>query len=197
MMGRQRRDQGRLFYEFRLEDRIPENHLLRRINVFVTVVLADLHKELEPHYSDIGRPSVDPELMIRMLIVGYCYGIRSERRLCQEVALHLAYRCALGRLNAPGRHVLMPVGGDAPGILQLLEHQVLHRHGHSPWSRSSLACGLEAHEESRCLGDPSPSTTPRRDRYARPTLLCPYPPANGKFRLQGEACTCLIEGSAD
>ena len=92
MMGRQRRDQGRLFYEFRLEDRIPENHLLRRMNVFVTVALADLHKELKPHYSDIGRPSVDPELMIRMLIVGYCYGIRSERRLCQEVELHLAYR---------------------------------------------------------------------------------------------------------
>ena len=92
MMGRQRRDQGRLFYEFRLEDRIPENHLLRRMNVFVTAALADLHKELEPHYSDIGRPSVDPELMIRMLIVGYCYGIRSERRLCQEVELHLAYR---------------------------------------------------------------------------------------------------------
>jgi transposase len=91
-MGRQRRDQGRLFYEFRLEDRIPENHLLRRMNVFVTVALADLHKELEPHYSDIGRPSIDPELMIRMLIVGYCYGIRSERKLTQEVELHLAYR---------------------------------------------------------------------------------------------------------
>jgi transposase len=92
MMGRQQRDQGRLFYEFRLEDRIPENHLLRRINVFVTVALADLHKELKAYYSDIGRPSVDPELMIRMLIVGYCYGIRSERKLCQEVELHLAYR---------------------------------------------------------------------------------------------------------
>jgi transposase len=92
MMGRQQRDQGRLFYEFRLEDRIPENHLLRRMNVFVTVALADLHEELEPHYSDIGRPSIDPELMIRMLIVGYCYGIRSERKLCQEVELHLAYR---------------------------------------------------------------------------------------------------------
>ena len=92
MMGRQRRDQGRLFYEFRLEDRIPENHLLRRINVFVTVALADLHKGLKPHYSDIGRPSIDPELMIRMLIVGYCYGVRSERKLTQEVELHLAYR---------------------------------------------------------------------------------------------------------
>ena len=77
MMGRRRRDQGRLFYEFRLDDRIPQNHLLRRIDVFVTAAPADLHQELEPYYSDIGRPSVDPELMIRMLIVGYCYGIRS------------------------------------------------------------------------------------------------------------------------
>ena len=92
MMGRRRRDQGRLFYEFRLDDRIPQNHLLRRIDVVVTVALADLHEELEPYYSDIGRPSVDPELMIRMLIVGYCCGIRSERRLAQEVELHLAYR---------------------------------------------------------------------------------------------------------
>jgi transposase len=92
MMGRRRGDQRRLFYEFRLDDRIPKNHLLRRIDVFVTAALADLHNELEPHYSDIGRPSVDPELMLRMLIVGYCYGIRSERRLCEEVELHLAYR---------------------------------------------------------------------------------------------------------
>jgi len=92
MMGRQRRDQGKLFYEFRLDDRIPQNHLLRRIDVFVTAALADLHKELEPYYSDIGRPSVDPELMIRILIIGYCCGIRSERRLTQEVEFHLAYR---------------------------------------------------------------------------------------------------------
>lgn len=92
MMGRRRRDQGKLFYEFRLEDRIPEDHLLRRMNVFVAVAVADLHKDLEAYYSDIGRPSVDPELMIRMLIVGYCYGIRSERRLVQEVDLHLGFR---------------------------------------------------------------------------------------------------------
>jgi hypothetical protein len=55
MMGRQKRDQDRLFYEFRLKDRIPENHLLRRIDVFVTAAFGDLHKELKPHYSDIGR----------------------------------------------------------------------------------------------------------------------------------------------
>jgi hypothetical protein len=59
MMGRRRRDQGKLFYEFRLDDRIPKNHLLRRIDVFVTAALADLHQELEPYYSDIGRPSVE------------------------------------------------------------------------------------------------------------------------------------------
>lgn len=92
MMGRRDRDQGKLFYAFNLQDRVPANHLLRRIDPFVTVALEDLHAELRPFYSDIGRPSVDPELMIRMLIVGYCYGIRSERRLCQEVDLNLAYR---------------------------------------------------------------------------------------------------------
>jgi transposase len=92
MMGRQDRDQGQLFYEFSLDEIIPTDHLLRRINVFATAVLADLHQQLKGFYSEIGRPSVDPELMIRMLLVGYCYGIRHERRLCQEVALHLAYR---------------------------------------------------------------------------------------------------------
>ena len=92
MMGRQSGDQSSLFYEFRLDDRIPKEHLLRRINVFVTLVLRDTREQLKPYYSEIGRPSVDPELMIRMLIVGYCYGLRSERKLTQEVELHLAYR---------------------------------------------------------------------------------------------------------
>ena len=92
MMGRRCGDQASLFYEFRLEDRIPKDHLLRRIDGFVTPVVTDIHERLEPYYSEIGRPSIDPELMIRMLLVGHCYGLRSERRLTQEVALHLAYR---------------------------------------------------------------------------------------------------------
>lgn len=98
MMGRQGGDQGRLFYLFNLEDRIPERHLLRRINPVVTRVLDEVRGKLKPFYSEIGRPSVDPELMLRMLIVAYSYGIRSERRLCEEVELHLAYRwfCRLG-----------------------------------------------------------------------------------------------------
>jgi len=92
MMGRQTVDQSQLFYLFNLEGRIPARHLLRRINPTVTRILTDLRERLEPFYSEIGRPSIDPELMIRMLIVGYCYGIRFERRLCEEVELHLAYR---------------------------------------------------------------------------------------------------------
>jgi transposase len=96
MMGRQNGDQASLFYRFRLDDRIPKDHLLRRIDVFVTPVLADMREQLKPYYSVIGRPSIDPALMIRMLIVGYCYGLRSERQLTQEVELHLAYRWFCG-----------------------------------------------------------------------------------------------------
>ena len=93
MMGRQDRDQRQLFYEFSLDEMIPMDHLLRRINGFATAVLADLHDQLKVFYSDIGRPSVDPELMIRMLLVGYCYLClcRSQRsalrpRACQCTA---------------------------------------------------------------------------------------------------------------
>src|SRR6266446_8887950 len=78
MMGRQAGDQSQLFYLFNLEDRIPPRHLLRWINPIATRVLAELREKLEPFYSEIGRPSIDPELMLRMLIVGYCYG--SQRR---------------------------------------------------------------------------------------------------------------------
>src|SRR6202023_1834137 len=95
MMGRQKVDQSQLFYLFNLEGRIPARHLLRRINPTVARILADVREKLEPFYSEIGRPSIDPELMMRMLIVGYCYGIRSERRLCGEVQLYMAPRLVL------------------------------------------------------------------------------------------------------
>ena len=96
MMGQAVGQQDRLFYEFNLEDRIPANHLLRRIDAVLD--LSWFRAELAPSYSHTGCPSVDPELMIRMLLVGYCHSIRSERRLCQEVELNLAYRwfCRLG-----------------------------------------------------------------------------------------------------
>jgi transposase len=85
-----------LFYQFRLDDHVPADHMLRAIDQFVD--LEGLRRHLAPFYSATGRPSIDPELMIRMLLVGYCFGIRSERRLCEEVHLNLAYRwfCKLG-----------------------------------------------------------------------------------------------------
>ncbi len=89
MMGHQRVAQAALFYEFSLERHVPADHLLRSIDRFVD--LDGLRRELSPFYSTIGRPSIAPELMIRMLLVGYCFGI-SERRLCEEVHLNLAYR---------------------------------------------------------------------------------------------------------
>jgi transposase len=96
MMGHRQVDQVALFYEFSIETHVPADHLLRSIDRFVE--LGELRRELAAFYSTMGRPSVDPELMIRMLIVGYCLGIRSERRLCEEVHLNLAYRwfCRLG-----------------------------------------------------------------------------------------------------
>jgi len=96
MMGQQGPAQEKLFYTFSLESHVPADHLLRRIDSVLG--LTDLRQHLAPHYSHTGRPSIDPELMIRMLIVGYCFGIRSERRLCEEVHLNLAYRwfCRLG-----------------------------------------------------------------------------------------------------
>jgi hypothetical protein len=102
MMGRQTSDQSQLFYLFNLEQRTPEGHLLRRMNPIVTRVLADLREKLAPFYSDIGRPSIDPELMVRMLIVG-CYGIRFERRLCEEVELHLSGRHRTRPLDIHGQ----------------------------------------------------------------------------------------------
>jgi transposase len=96
MMGRQGGNQEPLFYSFSLEDHVPADHLLRGIDHFLD--LSELHQHLAPHYSNTGRPSIDPALMIRMLVIGYCFGIRSERRLCEEVHLNLAYRwfCRLG-----------------------------------------------------------------------------------------------------
>ncbi|SRR6266849_676502 len=96
MMGERSGSQGRFFYRFNLEDVVPADHLLRKIDKVLD--LSSLRSQLAPHYSHTGRPSIDPELMIRILLIGYCYGVRSERRLCEEVHLNLAYRwfCRLG-----------------------------------------------------------------------------------------------------
>ena len=104
MMGQLPPDQNSLFYDFCLDKFVPESHLLRKIDALLD--LSSLRHHINDYYSHTGRPSVDPELMIRMLLVGYCYGIRSERQLCEEVHLNLAYRwfCKLGLESAVPNH---------------------------------------------------------------------------------------------
>src|SRR5262249_22587932 len=94
MMGRRNRDQGPLFYSFRLDEVVPDDHRVREIAAVLE--LSWVHTELAPYYSPLGRPSIDPELMIRMLIIGYVFAIRSERLLCREVKVNLAYRWFCG-----------------------------------------------------------------------------------------------------
>ena len=123
MMGHRQVEQAALFYEFSLERHIPADHLLRSIDRFVE--LGGLRRELAPFYSSMGRPSVDPELTIRMLIVGYCFGIRSERRLCEEVHLNLAYRWFC-RLGLDGQ-VPRPDDPKFPGLtIEVTEDELVH-----------------------------------------------------------------------
>lgn len=104
MMGRRNQGQGKLFYEFRLDEAVPDDHLVRSIRPLLD--LSWVYTELAPHYSGIGRPSIDPMLMIRMLIIGYVFAIRSERQICREVQVNLAYRwfCDLGLEDAIPDH---------------------------------------------------------------------------------------------
>ena len=94
MMGRLKHDQRQLFYSFSLEEAVPDDHLVRKI--VAVLDLSWVHAELAPHYPNNGRHSIDPELMIRMLIIGYAFAIRSERALCRDVQVNLAYRWFCG-----------------------------------------------------------------------------------------------------
>ncbi len=104
MMGRLTSDQGQPFYEFHPGDAVPEDHLVRKIDAALD--LSWLRSKLASHYSPMGRPSIDLELMIRMLVVGYVFAIRSERLICREVQVNLAYRwfCKLGIEDAIPDH---------------------------------------------------------------------------------------------
>lgn len=114
MMGERRVAQDALFYEFSLERHVPVDHWVRSIHRFVD--LSDIRAHLRPFYSEMGRPSVDPELMIRMLLIGYCFGIRSERRLCEEV--HLNPVCRWFLYAACVNSVSEMRGSGAPGRVQ-------------------------------------------------------------------------------
>lgn len=135
MMGERTVMQEALFYAFSLEDHVPGDHLLRSIDRFVD--LGGIREHLRPFYSETGRPSIDPELMIRMLIIGYCMGIRSERRLCEEVHLNLAYRwfCRLG------------LDGAVP------DHSTFSKNRHGRFRDSDLLRELFEMTVARCIAE--------------------------------------------
>ncbi len=114
-MGRLNRDQDQLFYSFNLNDAVPGDHLVRKISAVLD--LSWVHAELADHYSNLGRPSIDPELMLRMLILGYVFGIRSERALVREVQVIFAYRwfCSLGIEDAVPDHSWIDVHSNLVG----------------------------------------------------------------------------------
>ncbi len=133
MMGERQVEQPSLFYQFSLERHVPAGHLLRAIDRFVD--LEEVRAHVAPFYSPIGRPSIDPGLLIRMLLVGYCFGIRSERRLCEEVHLNLAYRwfCRLG------------LDGDVP------DHSTFSKARHGRFRDSDLLRVLFEETVWRCI----------------------------------------------
>jgi transposase len=135
MMGNRRVMQEELFYGFSLEGHVPSDHLLRSIDRFID--LSGIRQHLAPFYSPIGRPSIDPELLIRMLIAGYCFGIRSERRLCEEVHLNLAYRwfCRLG------------LEGDVP------DHSTFSKTRHGRFREAGLLRELFETVVRRCIAE--------------------------------------------
>jgi transposase len=135
MMGDRKIDQAALFYEFSLERHVPGDHMLQSINRFVD--LEGVRAHVAPFYSAIGRPSLDPELLIRMLLVGYCFGIRSERRLCEEVHLNLGYRwfCRLG------------LDGDVP------DHSTFSKNRHGRFRDCDLLRQLFETVVSRCIAE--------------------------------------------
>ena len=135
MMGERQVDQAALFYAFSLERHVPSEHLSRAIDRFVD--LDGVRAHVAPFYSPIGRPSIDPELLIRMLLVGYCFGIRSERRLCEEVHLNLAYRwfCRLG------------LDGDVP------DHSTFSKNRHGRFRDCDLLRKLFETVVRRCMAE--------------------------------------------
>ena len=133
MMGERRVMQEALFYGFSLERHVPSDHLVRKIDRFVD--LSEVRAHLEPYYSEVGRPSIDPELMIRMLIVGYCFAVRSERRLCEEVNLNLAY-CWFCRLG---------LEGEVP------DHSTFSKNRHGRFRESDLLRKLFETVVARCM----------------------------------------------
>lgn len=174
MMGPRQEARAALFYEFSLDDHIPQDHLLRSIDRLVD--LSGIRAHLADFYSDTGRPSIDPEFLIRMLLVGYCFGIRSERRLCGKLHLNLAYRwfCQLDLTDRIPDHVFEMtvescldeglVGGQSFAIVaSLISADVQQQNPSNPEDRA--ARDIDPTDAPRAVRDRS------KDRFGAKTTV--------------------------
>src|SRR6202140_1133424 len=132
MMGQHSRSEA-LFYYFRLEDQVPENHLLRLIEKHIS--FAFVREKLKDSYSETGRPSIDPELLLRILLIGYLYGITSERTLVEELRMHLAWRWFTG------------LGFDQ----EIPHHSTLSKNRHGRFQESKLFQELFERVVDQCM----------------------------------------------
>jgi transposase len=145
MMGRLNHDQGQFFYSFRLDEAVPDDHPVRAIAGVLD--LSWVYSELAPYYPKVGRPSIDPVLMIRMLVIGYVFAIRSERGLCRDVRVNLAYRwfCGLSIEDKIPDH----------SAFSRARHERFHdRWGNRPailWIAEDLGAALQADGETRSV----------------------------------------------
>src|SRR5215471_11033733 len=132
MMGHHARSEA-LFYYFRLEDQVPENHLLRLIDKHISFEF--VRQQLKESYSETGRPSIDPELLLRILLIGYLYGITSERKLVEELRMHLAWRWFTG------------LGFDQ----EIPHHSTFSKNRHGRFQQSNLFQELFEEIVARCV----------------------------------------------
>ena len=163
MMGHHDRSEA-LFYYFRLDDYVPENHLLRLIDKHVS--LDFVRQQLKASHSDRGRPSIDPELLLRILLIGYLYGITSERKLVEELRMHLAWRwftglgfdqeiphCYVTRQAGEADHAslepvdsLLPRGEPVPPLLEAdLQNATVGAHEPSGLRTRKPYCPISCH----------------------------------------------------
>jgi transposase len=154
MMGRLKHDQQQLFYSFHLDEAVPHDHPVREIAAVLD--LSWVHSELAPFYPKMGRPSIDPELMIRMLIIGYVFAIRSERAICRDLQVNLAYRWFCG----------LSIEDKIPD--------------HSVFSRARQVCSTQAEEDGRPVRGYCGSAfgVPEKPHLAHYRVRHDAPPAN-------------------
>ncbi len=176
MMGRLETDQARFFYSYRLDELVPADHLVRKLDTVLD--LSWVRAELAPYYSHTGRPSIDPEVMLRMLLVGYVFAIRSERQLCSEVQVNMAYRwfCGLSiESTIPDRSVFSRARHERfrqGDILRRVFERVVAKCiveglvGGEAFSVDASLIKADVNPAKRVPGD-EPITWPQRDKASR------------------------------